>query len=154
MNQMITLGTICLMASVLAQVGSCGASNTKAGNMNSNVISSGSDGKLATGIWGGQHVHAEVSETGAQFEFDCAHGAITQSIPLDATGKFDVPGKFAPEHGGPVRRDEESNDRAVRYAGRVNQQEMALTISDAGTKEEIGTFQLRHGSEGRLMKCR
>lgn len=151
MNQLITLALV----SILAQGGSCGSNGTQAGHSNAPAKSSIiSTDKLATGVWGGQHVRAEVTAAGAQFEFDCAHGAITQSIQVDSNGKFDLPGKFATEHAGPVLRDEESNDRAVRYAGQVNQQEMTLTISDAGTKEVIGTFELRHGNEGRLMKCR
>ena len=154
MNQFTTLATIVLLLSVLAQGGSCGASETRKAKPGADVKSSTSNDKLANGVWGGQHVRVEITEAGAQFEFDCAHGAISQSIQLDSGGKFDVPGKFAPEHAGPVQRDEESNYRDVRYAGHVSQQEMTLTISDTRTKEVIGTFELKHGSEGRLMKCR
>ena len=66
---------------------------------------------------------------------------------LDNQGRFNVNGTFAPEHGGPVRCDEKSNARSVRYAGNVEDQEMTRT------KELIGPFTLSHGSEGRLMKC-
>jgi len=109
---------------------------------------------LPTGVWGGQHISAEVTEGGATFEFDCARGAITQAIVLDGSGKFDVPGKFATEHAGPVQRDQENNDRGVRYSGSVNGQEMTLTITDTNSKQVIGTFTLQHGGEGRLRKCR
>ena len=109
--------------------------------------------KLPAGVWGGQHVRAEVNESGAAFEFDCARGSIAQAILLDGNGKFDLTGKFATEHAGPVR-DEESNERPVRYSGSVKDQEMTLTITDTNTKEVIGTFTLKHGSDGRLMKCR
>src|SRR6266550_7230588 len=93
--------------------------------------------KLANGVWGGQHIRAEVTDSGANIEFDCAHGAIDQPIVLDGKGSFDVKGKFTPEHGGPTRRDEESNDRLVRYVGQVKGQTLTLTITDAGTKETI-----------------
>jgi hypothetical protein len=109
--------------------------------------------KLPAGVWGGQHVRADVNEAGAVLEFDCARGSIAQAIVLDGSGKFDLPGKFAAEHAGPIRRDEENNDRGVRYSGSVKDQEMTLTITDTKTKEVIGTFTLKHGSEGRLMKC-
>src|SRR5512147_806266 len=124
MNNVITLAIICLIVGVIAQGGSCRTSNVGPGNTNSEMKAPIKNDKLATGVWGGQHVRAEVTESGAEFEFDCAHGTIGQRIMLDGSGKFDVPGKFAPEHGGPVRRDEESNDRSVRYSGSVKGEEM------------------------------
>ena len=110
--------------------------------------------KLATGVWGGQHIRAEVTNSGAVIEFDCAHGAIDQPIVLNGKGNFDVKGKFTPEHGGPTRRNEARNDRLVRYVGQVKDQTLTLTITDAGTKETIDSFTLTHGSDGRIMKCR
>jgi len=110
--------------------------------------------KLAAGVWGGQHIRAEVTESGADIEFDCAHGAIVQPIVLDGKGGFDLKGKFAPEHAGPIRRDQEDNSRSVRYVGKVKGEELTLTISDLNTKESLGDFTLTHGSDGRLMKCR
>ena len=110
--------------------------------------------KPAKGIWGGEHVHAEVTDGGAQFEFDCANGAITKPIVLDSQGRFNLTGTFATEHAGPVRRDDDSNARSVRYSGEVKDEEMTLTITDPSTKEVLGTFTLKHGNEGRLMKCR
>lgn len=154
MNIVVTLAAICLTASAIAQGGSCRASNAGSSNANSEMKAADKTEKLPAGVWGGQHVRAEVTAGGATFEFDCAHGAITQAIVMDGSGKFDVPGKFAPEHPGPVRRDEESNDRSVRYSGNVKDQEMTLTITDTNSKEVLGTFTLKHGGEGRLRKCR
>ena len=79
---------------------------------------------------------------------------IDQPICLDDKGSFDVKGRFATQHGGPIRKDEESNDRLVRYVGKVKDQELALTISAVNTKNAIGNFTLIHRNEGRLMKCR
>lgn len=110
--------------------------------------------RLAIGIWGGEHIRLEVTDSGADIEFDCAHGSIDQLIALDSRGSFDVKGKYTPQHGGPIRRDEESNDRLVRYVGLVKDQELTLTISNDNPKETIGTFTLTHGSEGSVMKCR
>jgi len=110
--------------------------------------------RLSTGVWGGQHIRAEVSEGGAEIEFDCARGAIPKQITLNSSREFDVSGTFTPEHAGPVRNDENTSGRPVRYKGTVDQQELSLTISDANTKEVIGTFTLKFGNEGRLMKCR
>jgi hypothetical protein len=147
--KVITLATICLIVTVIAQVGSCRSSNA-----NTTVTTSTKNEKLPTGIWGGEHINADVTETGVEIEFDCAHGSIPTGVVLDAQGRFNVRGKFTAERGGPVQRDETSTDRAVQYAGAVKGKEMTLTISDSNTKEVIDTFTLRHGSEGRIRKCR
>lgn len=112
------------------------------------------DQNLANGVWGGQHVRAEVTDNGVEIEFDCARGTIPKRIILNNSHQFDVTGTFAPEHAGPVRDDESSTGRPARYKGTVDQQELTLTISDPNTKEVIGTFTLKFGNEGRLMKCR
>jgi hypothetical protein len=139
---------ICLLA-ILGDSSSC---RTKQGAVNKAPMAN--NDKLANGVWGGQHIRAEVTDSGADIEFDCAHGTIDQPIVLDGKGSFDVKGKFNTEHPGPVRKDEESNDRLARYVGHVKDQELTLTITDAGTKETIGSFTLTHGSDGRIRKCR
>lgn len=139
---------ICLIGTVIAQGGLCSSSNA-----NPDMTTSPKDKKLPTGVWGGQHINAEVTDSGVLIEFDCAHGSIPTRVMLDAQGRFNVRGRFAAERGGPVRNDEGRNDRAVQYAGTVKEKEMTLTISDSNTKEEIGTFTLRHGTQGRIRKC-
>ena len=153
MSKLILITAISLIGIVIAQGGSCGARN-KSSATNSEARTMTANNKLATGVWGGQHVHAQITEDGAALEFDCAHGSVPQAIILDGKGQFDVAGKFAAERPGPTRREDENNDRAVRYAGTVKEQEMTLTITDTANKEVIGTFTLRHGSEGRLFKCK
>ena len=153
MINLFTLAKFCLFVSVIAQGGSCHTTQTGSGNANTEMRTATRNDKVPAGVWGGQHVRAEVNETGATFEFDCARGSVAQAIVLDGSGKFDLPGKFASEHAGPVRDDEESNDRGVRYSGSVQDQQMTLTITDTKAKEVIGTFTLKHGSDGRLMKC-
>jgi hypothetical protein len=107
---------------------------------------------LPVGTWGGEHVRLEVSERGAELEFDCAHGRIERPIRLDAQGSFDMAGDFTPEHGGPVRRDEVVHAAEARYAGRLDGQTLVLTV----TRDEavIGRFTLAFGKRPRLMKCR
>ena len=134
---------------VLMNAKSCDSKNSDA----SQRVSSAGD-KLAKGVWGGQHIRFEVSDNGVDIEFDCAHGAIKQAIVLDSQGKFDVGGMYAAEHGGPVRRDEESNERAVHYAGTVQGDQLTLAISDPKTNEDIGSFTLTKGNEGRIRKCK
>jgi len=109
-------------------------------------------GAVATGTWGGQHIILEISDKGAEAEFDCARGQITQPMALDSHGHFDVAGTYSPEHGGPVRRDEEVTLAPMRYSGHVTGDTMELTIGRGeGT---IGTYTLTRGSHPMLTKCR
>ena len=139
---------VCAVLALIAHGGSCSSAGT-----DSKSISPHQGEALATGIWGGEHIHAEVTERGAEIEFDCAHGSIPQQIMLDNSRQFDASGTYSPEHAGPIR-DDENNSRPVRYKGSVTEPAITLTISDSKTKEIIGTFTLRLGNEGRIMKCR
>jgi hypothetical protein len=139
----------CLLFTILGDRSACGTS----GGSNSKTPVERND-KLPTGIWGGDHIRAEVTDRGAEIEFDCAHGVIAEAIVLNSKGGFDVPGKYAPEHGGPVRDDETSKEISVRYVGSVRDAEISLTIINSETKESIGAFTLTHGNDGRVMKCR
>jgi hypothetical protein len=107
---------------------------------------------VATGTWGGEHIILEVSEKGAEVEFDCAHGHISQAMTLNQQGAFDVQGTFAQEHGGPVLRDEPENSKPARYSGHVVGDTMTLTLTQE--KEKIGTFTLTRGAQPMLRKCR
>lgn len=107
---------------------------------------------LSNGTWGGDHILLEVNNHGADAEFDCAHGQITKPIKLDRKGNFDLPGTFAPEHGGPILNDESSNAAKARYTGHIDGKTMTLTI--ALEKEKLGPFTLVSGQQSNLMKCR
>lgn len=107
-----------------------------------------------SGQWGGSHVALQIGEKGANVEFDCAHGSIDQAFVPDADGRFDLAGTFVPEHGGPIRRDEEPPRRPARYAGRVEGDRMELTVTLKGEKEPIGSYTLLREREPRLFKCR
>jgi hypothetical protein len=109
-------------------------------------------GGIAPGPWAGEHIVVVVSERGANVEFDCAHGQITDSITLDRSGDFDVVGTFTPEHGGPVGRDENVPPVAVRYSGHVDRDTMSLAVTR--DKESLGAFVLTRGSRPNLRKCR
>jgi hypothetical protein len=138
----------CLLFTILGDRSACG---TKGGSVNKIPVEK--NDKLPTGVWGGDHIRAEVTDKGAEIEFDCAHGSIEEAIVPDAKGGFDVSGKFAPQHGGPVRNDEDSKGISVRYVGRVQASELTLTIINTDTKATIGEFTLTHGNEGRIRKC-
>lgn len=107
---------------------------------------------IATGTWGGEHITLEVSEKGAEVEFDCAHGQVTQPMTIDKHGDFKASGTFTHEHGGPVLRDENTPPTPVRYSGHVDGDTMSLTITRG--EEKLGSFTLTRGSRPMLRKCR
>ncbi len=96
----------------------------------------------------------EVTGSGAAVEYDCAHGTISGPLTLDTEGRFQARGTHVPEHGGPVRDNENSAGRAADYSGSVSGKTMTLTVKLANSSETIGTFTLAFGSEGELVKCR
>ena len=105
------------------------------------------------GAWGGAHVQMEVNRDGAQLDFDCAHATINQPLKLDRSRRFDVPGLYAQEHGGPIRADEDQSGRPARFKGNLNGKTLTLTVTLDGSAESIGTFTLRFGQLPRVVKC-
>jgi hypothetical protein len=111
-------------------------------------------GSVQSGLWGGEHVSLEVTERGGKVEFDCAHGTLDRKITLDRRGRFDVPGTYVEEHGGPIRRDERSTSYPVRVTGRVKGGDMQMTVRRRDTGQFLGTFSLVRGREPMLFECR
>ena len=109
--------------------------------------------RLAQGTWGATHIRVNVGESSATIEFDCAHGQIDGPLVTDRHGRFDLKGTHSPEHGGPVRDNEQSAGRPARYTGWTDGKKMTLTVTLAGQKETLGTFNLTLGGKGRIFKC-
>lgn len=109
--------------------------------------------KLSTGNWGGQHISMEVSARRTTIEYDCAHANIDQPIVLDRHGRFSVSGKQFPEHGGPVRQEDEEGHPA-RFSGKVTGNTMSLKVENSTTRELIGNFTVVYGAPPRLFKCK
>lgn len=109
---------------------------------------------LMPGVWGGRHIRFEVTEGGANVEYDCAHGTVEGKIVVDARGRFNVYGTHYEERGGPVRLGREAKGYRVRLSGRVGGSLLKLTVTRPGTRELIGTFNLARDREPELFKCR
>ena len=109
---------------------------------------------VALGTWGGQHIRMIVTANGATIEYDCAQGAVTGKLTLDAERKFSITGSHMREGPGPIRIGVTRPNRPARFDGHVNGDEMSLSVVLTDTNESIGDFILRRGSEGRLRKCR
>ena len=119
--------------------------------MNANAKSSNQERDLR-GTWGGQSIAMEVGDEGAEIEFDCAHGRMTEKIAPDADGKFETKGVFARERGGPQRMGE-NNEQPAIYRGSIKDRDMTLSIQLKRNNEDIGSFKLTQGNSGRIHKC-
>ena len=109
---------------------------------------------LTPGVWGGRHIRFEVTERGANVEYDCAHGTVGGRIVVDSGGRFNVEGLHYEERGGPVREGGEASGYRVRLRGRVGGSLMKLTVTRADGREVVGTFDLTRDGEPFLVKCR
>ncbi|MCA1634525.1 MAG: hypothetical protein LC802_12730 [Acidobacteria bacterium] len=132
------------------------SSNTGTGNSSNKPEhpTTGASGRVASGVWGGQHIRMNVRADGASVEYDCAHGTIDETLELDNEGRFDAKGTHVREGPGPIRVGKLPRSRPARYTGRVGGDEMSLTLTLTDTSQEIGTYTLTRGSEGFIRKCR
>jgi hypothetical protein len=118
------------------------------------MLAAGQGDRVASGEWGGRGARLSVRDDGASLELDCAHGSL-EVLSLDKDGRFDVAGRLAREHGGPVGRDETDSSAPARYRGSVEGQTMTLAIAVGDdASQTLGPFELTLGGAGRLMKCR
>ena len=105
------------------------------------------------GAWGGQHIGMVVTATGAEIEYDCASGRITQPLLPDGDGDFVASGEHVNGHGGPIHQDEVPDRHPARYVGRVRGSEMTLRVELTDTARVVGTFELELGGNPNVFKC-
>lgn len=105
------------------------------------------------GNWGGTHITLDVAPNETAVELDCAHGTVQAPFTLDADGRFDLPGEFVREHGGPIREGEPLDKFPARYRGIVTGNRMELRIDRADSAQALGSFSLRQGDQGMIFKC-
>jgi hypothetical protein len=109
--------------------------------------------RIPKGEWGGTHISMNVSDHSATIEYDCAHGEIPGPLNIDGEGKFELPGTFTPERGGPIRADETSREQKATYSGTVKGNTMTLTLK-VGDSDDTETFTLEKDKQGKLVKCK
>ncbi|HEV7397501.1 MAG TPA: hypothetical protein VGN86_13395 [Pyrinomonadaceae bacterium] len=110
--------------------------------------------KISDGVWGGQHIRLEVTNGSATIEYDCANGTINGPLNLDRSGKFRLTGTHVSEMGGPIRINQPRKGQAAQFTGWTDGKKMTLTVKLSDSKEDLGTFSLEKGSDGRLRKCK
>ena len=108
--------------------------------------------RIATGVWGGQHINIKVSANSAAIEYDCASGVIDGPLVVDESGRFSLRGTHRMERGGPVRADEQPRQIPATYTGSIKGNTMTLTLKISDSDEE--TFTLEKGKSGELFKCK
>jgi hypothetical protein len=109
--------------------------------------------RIATGVWGGQHIQIKVGANSATIEYDCANGVIDGPLIVDSDGNFKLRGDHRMERGGPVRADEQPRKIPASYTGSVKGNMMTLTLKLADSLDEE-TFTLERGKDGEIVKCR
>ena len=153
------LSCLPLLVMIFWQGSSCNstkANKTSARNDNHSMNSNSKPPQrsAATGGWGAQGIAMQVSDTGAEISYACAHGTITEKIVLDDRGNFSVHGRHVQERPGPTRIDDDQNGKPATYRGSVTGDTMSLTVILSDSNETVGTFTLTHGKSGRIMRCR
>lgn len=108
--------------------------------------------RIATGLWGGQHININVEAKSATIEYDCASGVIDGPLVVDSNGHFTLRGTHRMERGGPIRADEEPKQHPATYTGTIKGNTMTLTLKLTDSDEE--TFTLEKGKPGELVKCK
>jgi hypothetical protein len=96
----------------------------------------------------------DVSDSGADIEFDCARGIISQRLELDAQGRFKLPGTYKAETPAPAAVDGGSpgSGATVTYTGTLSGSSLRLEVSIEG-QDTPRAFVLVQGDQGRLAKC-
>lgn len=108
--------------------------------------------KIATGTWGGQHINIDVGADSATIEYDCAHGTIEGPLVVDAAGNFEWCGTHTRERGGPIREDRPPQAHPATYTGTIKGDVMTLRLKLS--EDDVETFTLKKGKQGRLVKCK
>ena len=109
---------------------------------------------IPDGTWGGPHIRISVEGKLAAVEYDCAHGTIEGPLNTDGEGRFRLSGSHIRERGGPVRLGKAPDSHPAKYTGWTDGKKMTLAVTLENTNEELGTFELTRGQEGRLWKCK
>jgi hypothetical protein len=112
----------------------------------------GSGTAIKTGQWGATGIAMIVTATGATIEFDCARARIDQPVTVDANGQFNVTGIFVQEHGGPVYVGDDQG-RPARFTGSTDGSVLNLTITYTDDNTKVGSWSVKYGTQGRIVKC-
>lgn len=95
-----------------------------------------------------------ITESGADLEWDCAAGQITEPLETAEDGTFDLAGTYTSGSGGPVREDDPPRAQQARYFGtRFQLSRMTLTVEVPESELKLGPYLLRLGQGVILRRC-
>ena len=109
---------------------------------------------VPNGVWGGEHIRMEVNGSGADIEFDCAMGSISQRLGLDDKGRFKVQGVYIAATPAPGAVDGGLTASGVKatYTGTLSGSRLRLEVFIEG-QDMPRNFDLVQGDQGHLAKC-
>ncbi len=109
---------------------------------------------VPNGVWGGKHIRMEVSDSGAEIEFDCARGSISQRLELDDNGRFKVQGIYRADTPAPAAVGSGLPASGVKatYTGTLSGSSLRLQVFIEG-QDMPRIFDLVQGDQGHLAKC-
>jgi hypothetical protein len=109
---------------------------------------------VPNGVWGGEHIRMGVNNNGADIEFDCARGSISQRLELDDKERFKVPGIYIAETPAPaaVNGGVAASGVKATYTGTLSGSSLRLEVFIEG-QDMPRTFVLVQGDQGHLAKC-
>lgn len=101
------------------------------------------------GTWGGDNAGLIATDSSAHVHIGCTVGDIAQSLLVDPSGRFDVPGLYNitafPVYRGP--------DHPARFSGRIIGRVMTLTVTLTDTAVTLGPVRLTFGREPSMGPC-
>lgn len=109
--------------------------------------------RVPEGVWAGEQLILTVTPAGATAEFECAAGRVDEPLTLDGRGRFDLPGSYANQPGGPVPSTPPPALPA-RYRGQLKDAThlvLTIVLPTSGTTQ--GPFELELGGEDSLQRC-
>jgi hypothetical protein len=108
---------------------------------------------LANGKWGGVNIELDVTDSGAQLQFNCAHGNIQGRIMTTPDGRFEATGEVI----GYIGVEPPPNWRPIRipaiYNGTITQNSLSIRITEQLTGKEIATFNLTKDADATFTAC-
>ena len=109
---------------------------------------------VPNGVWGGEHIRMEVNDSGADIEFDCARGSISQRLELDDKGRFKVEGLYMADTPAPAAVESGFTASGVKatYSGTLSGSSLRLEVFIEG-QDMPRSFDLVQGDQGHLAKC-
>lgn len=110
------------------------------------------------GQWGGDNIRLTIDALGGRIDYECGAGTIDTSIQLDPQNRFKANGKHddfsASKAGGsgPTDADAVPSIRGARYSGKVDGNQMSLTVQVDGDNA-VRSFTLIRGKSVKLIRC-